>query len=105
MDDQQKKVDDCFAIEDNKTALECMKELVSTAEGDCRPKLVLLTQENCTPCEEEKAFRQKDIDKGIIMELSVDTPAGFEVAAKNEIDYFPALVLLDCDGKLIYPSD
>lgn len=104
MSEQQQKIDDCYAIENDKDALACLKELVSSAEGNCRPKLVLLTQEGCLPCSEEKAFRQKDIDKGIIQELSIDTQEGFDVAAKNEIEDFPALVLLDCDGKLIYPS-
>lgn len=105
MKEQQKKIDGCFAIEDDKKALACLKELVSNAEGACRPQLVLLTQESCTPCEEERALHQKDIDKGIVKELSVDTEEGFKVAAKNEIEVFPALVLLDCEDKLIFPSD
>ena len=102
---QQENIDGCFAIEDNKDALACLKEVVSKAKGDCPPKLVLLTQESCTPCEEERELHKEDIAKGVIQELSVDTEEGFEVAAKNEIDFFPALVLLDCDNKLIHPSD
>lgn len=105
MTEQQKKIDGCFAIEDNQEALACLKKVVGKAEGTCRPKLVLLTQESCTPCEEERARHKEDIDKGIVKEVSVDTPEGFEIATKNEIEVFPALVLLDCEDKLIFPSD
>ena len=103
MTDQQKEIDGCYAKGED--TLACMKELVSMAKGDCRPELVLLTQESCIPCEEERALHQKDIDKGIVRELSVDTPEGLEIATKNKIGGVPALVLLDCKGKLIYPSD
>jgi len=104
MTDQQKKIDGCYAIEKDEDALACLKKLVAAAEGKCCPKLVLLTQESCTPCKEERELHKEDIAKGIIQELSIDTEEGFEVAAKNEIEHFPALVLLDCDNKLIYPS-
>ncbi len=101
----QREIDACFAIEEDKAALACLKEIVGKAEGACRPKLVLLTQESCTPCQEERALHKEDIAKGIVEELSVDTQEGFEVAVKNEIEFFPALVLLDCENKLIFPSD
>ncbi len=104
MIDQQKKIDGCFSIENNKNALACLKELVSTAKGDCRPKLVLLTQERCIPCAEERELHKEDIARGIVQELSVNTPEGLEVAVKNEIQSIPALVLLDCKDKLILPS-
>ena len=50
----QKKVDACYAIEDNKEALKCITEYVRTAKESCQPKLILLTQERCVPCGEEK---------------------------------------------------
>ena len=104
MKDQQ-KIDSCYAIEDNKNALSCLKEVVRTAEGTCRPKLVLFTQENCVPCKKERARHQEDIAKGIIQELSIESPEGLEIAHRNKIEYFPALVLLDCNNNLISPSD
>lgn len=104
MTDHQEDFDTCYAIEDDRAALECLKELVRTAEGPCAPKLVLLTQVGCVPCEEESALRKDDIASGLIQELSVDTEEGLKVAATNDIEYFPALVLLDCNNKLILPS-
>jgi len=101
----QKKIDNCFAIEDNKDALTCLKEVISTAEGPCRPKLVLLTQQRCIPCAEERELHKEDIAKGIIQELSIKSPEGLEVATKNEIESIPALLLLDCKDNLIFPSD
>jgi hypothetical protein len=102
---QQAKADKCFNIEDNKVAFACLKELVSQDDSECKPKFVLFTQESCTPCAEEKEAHKEDIEKGLITVMDVDTPEGCEVAAKNEIEYFPALVLLDCENKLIYPSE
>lgn len=104
MTDQQKAIDNCYAIEDNKKALGCLKKVVSKAQGTCRPKLVLLTQEGCLPCKQEKARHKKAIASGSIQELSIDTPEGIKVALDNEIKHFPSLVLLDCRNKLIFPS-
>ena len=101
----QKKIDNCFAIDDNNAALACLKEIVRTAKGPCRPKLVLLTQERCIPCAEEKALHQEAINKGIIQLLSVNSREGLEVATKNKIEAIPALLLLDCKDNLIFPSD
>jgi len=105
MTDQQKNIDGCFAIEDNNGALACLKEIVRTAKGPCRPKLVLLTQERCIPCAEEKALHQEAIDNGIIQVLSINSSEGLEVATKNQLENVPALVLLDCKDNLIFPSD
>ena len=102
MTDQQ-KIDVCFSKE-NDDALMCLKKFVSTAKGNCTPKLVLFTQEDCNSCKEERALHQEDITKGIIQELSIDTEEGLEVARKNKIEAIPALVLLDCKDNLIYPS-
>ncbi|KKN59507.1 hypothetical protein LCGC14_0541210 [marine sediment metagenome] len=101
----QKEIDNCFAIEDNNAALTCLKEIVRTAKGPCRPHLILLTQENCIPCAEEKALHQEAINNGIIKELSINSPEGLAIAAKNQLAHVPALVLLDCKDNLIFPSD
>lgn len=101
----QDKVNACYAIEDNKEALECVKECVRTDEGNCHSKLVLLTHDSCTPCEKEKDIHRKAINEGIIQLIDIDTPEGMEISKKNDIDFVPILVLLDCKNKIIYPSD
>lgn len=101
----QKKIDACYAIENDTEALECLKGIIRTAEGECRPKLVLLTQEYCIPCKEEKARHKEALEEGVIQELSVHTEKGKDVASKNEIELIPALILLDCKDKIIYPSE
>ena len=100
----QEKVDKCYAIVEDSLALECMKDVVRQAEGECRPKLVLLTQDNCAPCEEEEALHEAAIKEGVIEKLSVDTEEGMAIAIKNDIDIFPMLVLMDCNDKMIYPT-
>jgi len=101
----QKQIDVCYGIKDDAKALECLKNIVRADEGKCHPRLVLLTQEDCTPCETEKENHKEALKEGVIQELSIETEEGLAVAIKNEIDYFPALVLLDCDGNVIYPSE
>lgn len=100
----QAKVDTCYAM-DGKEALECIKGFVQTASGPCRPKLVLLTQENCIPCSKEKATHKKAIDEGLIQVLDVSTPEGAAIVSKNKVEFLPSLLLLDCEDKIIYPSD
>lgn len=101
----QEHIDDCFAIKNNSEALDCLKDLVRTAQGECRPKLVLFTQENCLPCNDEKVLHQEAIREGIIQEVSINSQEGRAIAAKNEIDFVPSLVLLDCKDNLIYPAE
>lgn len=100
----QQKVDACYALAEDSEALECMKDLVRSAEGESRPKLVLFTQADCTPCEEEEALHKAALEEGVIQRLSVDTEEGMAIALKNEIDIFPMLVLLDKDNKIIFPT-
>ena len=102
----QEKIDACYAIVENSLALDCMKELVRDATKDkCPPKLVLLTQDNCAPCEEEEALHEEAIKEGIIQKVSVDTDEGMAIAVKNEIDIFPVLILTDCKNKMLYPTE
>ena len=105
MSKQQKAINACYAIEDNNKALVCLKEVVSTAKGACRPKLVLLTQEGCLPCKKEKTRHRTALADGTIVNMSIDTPAGIKVALDNEIRHVPALVLVDCNNKVIESSD
>lgn len=101
----QEEIDNCYAVENDKKALDCLKDIVRAAEGECRPRLVLFTQGNCTPCAEEKARHKAALAEGVIQELSIDTKEGLAIAVKNEIDFFPSLVLMDCEDKIIYPSE
>lgn len=99
----QDKVNECYAIEDNEEALACLKKVVQE-EGECRPRLVLFTQNKCVPCKEERARHKQDISEGIIEEINIDTPIGATLAEKNGIDMIPSLVVLDCNDKIIEPS-
>jgi len=95
----------CLANPDFESAFDCIKGVVSRGSDsdECRPKLVLLTQENCPGCEEGIARHQGDIDRGVIEEIRVDSPKGMEIIKANGIDYVPALLLLDCHDNIILP--
>lgn len=102
----EKDTQGCLAIEDNTTALACLKEVVAQYSGSdiCRPKLVLLVQDRCIPCKEETALHADDIAKGIIQKIDLDSPEGLAIARKNDISLVPSLILLDCHDRLIMPT-
>ena len=101
----QEKIDECYCKESVKEAVECITEFVRSAEGKCLPKLVLLTQENCVPCAEEKDLNKKFIEEGIIKVFDIKSPEGKAIIAKNKVEAVPSLLLLDCEDKIILPSD
>ena len=103
METHEKDTRDCLAIEENKAALDCLKRVVKQYAGSdiCRPKLVLLVQDGCTPCEGEIALHREDIAKGIVEKINVDSPRGRAIAEKNEIYSIPSVLLLDCKDNLI----
>ncbi len=100
----QEQFDECYTIENNQEALACLKDMVKSSTGSCRPKLVLLTQGNCIPCRDEKSLHKADIATGVIQEVGIDSPEGLEIIAKNGIDSIPALLFLDCNNNLLNPS-
>lgn len=105
MEKHEKDTQDCLTIEDNNSALACLKKVVAQYSGSniCRPKLVLLVQEGCVPCKEETALHASDIAAGIVKKISVNSPEGLAIARKNNISLIPSLILLDCQDNIIEP--
>ena len=91
----------CLGIEDNKEALDCLKKVVASSSGPCRPQLVLLVAKDCEYCAEQEVIHKSDIDAGLIKKLDVASREGIDVIEKNDLEYIPALILLDCNGKII----
>ena len=105
MQQHEKATQDCLAIESDKAALDCLKSVVAQYSGSdvCRPKLVLLVQDNCIPCKEETALHADDIANGIVQKVLFTSPEGMAIAKKNNIQAVPSLILLDCQDNLIFP--
>jgi len=103
MKPHEKDTQDCLAIEEDKAALDCLKKVISKYSGSeiCRPKLVLLVQDNCVPCKEETARYASDIANGIIQKVNIKSPEGKTIIQKNGLNYVPDLVLLDCNDDII----
>ena len=101
------KTQSCLVIENNKTALACLKKVISEFpdNGGCKPKLVLLVSNDCDPCDEETALHKADIEKGIIQKITFNSPEGRAIAQKNNISTVPSLILLDCYNNLILPEE
>lgn len=96
----------CFLIESNAEALACIKEIVSNAEPSaCSPKIVLLTQAECPYCEEEAETLASDIKANIIQRVDIASPYGKSIARKNDIDFAPAVLVLDCEDLLLQPPE
>ncbi len=105
MKPHEKDTQDCLAIDDDNSALACLKRVVAeySKSAVCRPKLVLLVQDRCIPCKEETALHAEDITRGIIQKINVASPEGLAIAEKNDISLIPSLILLDCHNNLIMP--
>ncbi len=105
MEPHEKDTQDCLGIENDSTALDCLKKVVAQYSNSdvCRPKLVLLVQDNCVPCEEETALHADDIAKGIVKKVLFTSPEGMAIAKRNNIQGVPSLLLLDCQDNLIFP--
>jgi hypothetical protein len=99
----KQKIEQCYAIEDNKGALDCLKK-VTQEEGPCRSRLVLFTRKGCEGCKEIRQEHKKDLKDGAIEEISISSPEGQAIALKNGLDFVPALVVLDCHDNIIEPS-
>ncbi len=106
MKPHEKDTQYCLAIEEDKTALECLKKVVAEYKGSdvCRPKLVLLVQDGCVPCKEEAALHANDIARGIVQKINISSLEGLAIAKRNDISLIPSLVLLDCNDNLILPD-
>lgn len=99
---QQTKVDQCATSED---PLACIIDIVKADQGNCPLSLVLLTQENCVPCTEVQALHEQAINDGVIQVLDITSKRALDIMKKNDIDAVPTLLLLDCNEKIIEPSD
>lgn len=102
--DVKEAVGKCFAFDDNDQAFKCLQDVIVKAQqkqGDCNPKFVLLTQENCSYCTEEKTARQTEINTGLVEVVNIHSQRGTEIAKRNGIDFVPALLLVDCQDNII----
>ena len=102
---QEQDAQKCLAKEDQDIVFACLKKVVSHYKDSdgCNPRLVLLTQDGCVPCEEATSEYAADIEAGVIEEINYSSPEGTEIVEKNEIEAAPVLILLDCNGKIIMP--
>jgi hypothetical protein len=93
----------CLNIENDDEALTCIKEVVAESKNQegCNPKIVLLVQESCGGCEQEKAKWQNDIDSGVISVVDALSPEGRDIVKKNDLGVTPALLVLNCDNYMI----
>lgn len=95
-------IQSCLALADPE-ALSCIEELIKNwpEEEACKPSLVLLTQGDCVPCEEEHEVHAAAIAAGIMEVVDIHSPRGTEIAKRNEIEQTPAVLLLDCTDTII----
>lgn len=96
------KVKNCLKIANNDKAMNCILDAIGNqAKETCPARFVLLYSQNCPPCETEEARLRESIEKGMIRKVSIESPEGIAIAAKNEIGWTPALLILDCHNSLI----
>lgn len=94
-------VQDCM---DDPDALSCALETIESIPDDLaalRPRLVLLTQDGCEPCQAGRTKYEELIAQGKVKEMDANTPEAQAIMAKNNLEGTPSLVLLDCHDNLI----
>jgi hypothetical protein len=95
------KIRDCYKIDDDGQAMECIKTVIRQSQDTCKPRLVLLVREGCEGCQEEKVHYKGDIESGLVSSIDILSPEGKQIALRNKIDAVPALLILDCQGNAI----
>ena len=91
----------CYVNEDDDKALSCIKDVVKHPEPGCTPHIVLLVQEGCEGCRQEKERYAGDIKSGLVNVVDIFSERGRDIAQRNDIDAVPALLILDCGDKAI----
>lgn len=91
----------CYGIAEDKEAFECLRQVVKHSEDKCKPRIVLLTREGCSGCDEEKLRYKNDIEAGVVTQVDIFTEEGKEIARKNDVYAVPAILVVDCQDKAI----
>ena len=101
--DPFQEIKGCLLMENDDEALPCLEELIRNwpAEDSCKPSMVLLTRDGCVPCEEEHQHHAAAIEAGIIEVVDINSPRGADIAEKNGIEWTPAVLIVDCENKVI----
>ena len=96
---------------EGENALGCVLDAIEELPedlGHCLPRLTLLTQEDCVPCDDTRLSLRPLIDAGKIDEVDIATNEGLKLMADNDLLYTPTLALLDCNGNLmreLFPAE
>lgn len=95
----------CLCEDETGDALDCLKEaLPSIPKGDpeiCSPRLVLLTQPGCPFCSDERGHHTHALETGAMEELDINSERGKKIAKDADVDFTPAVFLVDCHDNLI----
>ena len=103
MEQSEKDARACYTADD---PLDCVRKVVSHYKKNgsaCKPRFVLLTQNDCEPCEKAKKEFADDIANGIVESIPFDSPEGAKIVKNNKIQDVPSLILLDCHDNIISP--
>ena len=85
-------------------ALSCAIETIEMIPAEleaCKPRLVLFTRDNCSPCQEDREKYAILLANGQITEMNSNSPEAKAIMDQNNLEATPSLVLLDCENKLI----
>ncbi len=96
------RIKQCYIHEEDHVAMKCIQDAVAESkEESCVPKIVLLVQEGCGGCQQEKQRYAADIEAGKIRVVDITTPEGIDIAGRNQVEMVPAVLILDCENRAI----
>jgi len=95
-------IKDCLRLPEDKEAFACMKKVLKSPQGSCPSRLVLLLEhDGCEPCEQALTQYAEDIKEEAVQVVSIASEEGRDIIRQNNIEYAPALIVLDCQNKII----
>lgn len=97
-------IQECLEADDG---LECLTNAfhainaMPKQKGLCKPRLVMLTDQDCPNCADMRTIHSGLLSTGIAKEVDATSNRGKRIGHLNRVDGVPALLLLDCKDELI----
>ena len=95
----------CINLPDKDEALSCLKSRIKDDSGSCKARFVFLESSNCDSCKKARNEIKRDIKNEVITVCDIDSEEGKDIMRRNSLSYVPALLLLDCHNRIIYPDE
>ena len=93
-----KELEQCLGLPEDE-GISCAKSFIKKkSRGSCPIRFVLLTENDCEPCDRAHLKYGDDPD---IKLVNITSKEGKDIIKKGKIKNVPALLIIDCDNNVI----